>query len=164
MKGRLPSSLGDVCDKAGGRGTILWEHSNLCERTLGSAGRRSQASCARPCQLTLDEEFLNDPKIQIEFLLGWVRHIHMRSGLGETSPNGEFSQAWICRGRLLYPLSTRGRRYWNERRESNQPFLDFWPSRTYTGGAKSTLRRIDGILSPNRIFTRRDLIDGLKNS
>ena len=90
MKGRLPSSLGNVCGKESGRGTILWEHSNLCERTLDSAGRRSQASCAKPCQLTLHEEFLNDPKIQIEFLLGWVRHIHMKSGHEETSPDGEF--------------------------------------------------------------------------
>ena len=108
MKGLLPSSQGNVCGMACGRGTILWEHSNLCERTLGSAGRSNQASCAKPCQLTLHEEFLNDPKIQIEFLLGWVRHIHMRAGLGETSPDGEFSQTWMCRGETFIPPLPEG--------------------------------------------------------
>ena len=94
---------------AGGRWTILWEYSNLVERTLGSAGRSNQASWAKPCQLTLREEVLNDSKIQIEFLLGWVRHIHMRSGLGETSPMGSSPRHGCAGGRHLYPLSPRGK-------------------------------------------------------
>ena len=104
MKGRLPSSLGDICGKPGGRGTILWEHSNLCERTLGSAGRSNQASCAKPCLLTLHEEFLNDPKIQIEFLLGWVRHIHMRCILDVTPQWGLFSRMNVPEAVFVSPL------------------------------------------------------------
>ena len=43
-------------------------------------------------------------------------------------------------------------------------FCFFGHSRTYTGGAKSTLGRIYAILSTNRILSRSDLVDGLKNS
>ena len=61
--------------------------------------------------------FRNNPsrgrdRIEIEFLLGWVLHNHIRDCLGRTRLWGFFPDEDDCAGgRHLYPLSPRGKGY-----------------------------------------------------